>query len=645
MEIRRVSRTTLQQVITQRSSALGIPKRLSSPFRLTVLKWYSSSGEEWTVDRLKAIKLDLIQKKAGLQPVSTWIGRSRKTGCYSGFLGDIERFMLKSDKNFSKCLQLLQCYTLFYAPSLTGKQKEKALTAIQSFPLTPEQSDLANQIVHKGWLLNGSPRIGNLGKPSPLEMMVPSSSVTKRAPLPGKSVKEKEGIIDSISYLYDTTEGISHLNRFYNSHYQYVLKNIENRLFNDYGHFMHSDGYPTELHSNGSLLAGKISLIQEPGYKLRYVSNPGRIFQCVLKPLQTALDSFNKSSEWDCTHDQSKAFPVIQERLAQGKMVHSIDLTGATDYFPLSTQEHLLRLMCNREDINLFSELSQASWEFPRVGQVRWTRGQPLGLNPSFAAFALTHGHLLLGLLNKPFNNEFFVLGDDVVILDDQLAEDYYSFMSFIQSPISYHKCLSSSNLSEFGGKLIGKNIVIPQYKWRDISDDSFIDLAKMIGHRSIRLFRPRQVKVLKELSLVPDFLGGLGWNPNGLPLEDRLSSSWIWDDKHPVDRLMDYSTIIISNLFSSKLYGLVTCGQYESINSYWLDGIALDQRASLLIKKYLGDSFKNFPRSILGKNLDVCSSLRNEDLLLPPKSTTVGRMGLLPSLLLSWEAKLFHLR
>jgi len=124
MEIRKVSRTTLQQVITQRSSALGIPKRLSSPFRSAVVRWYTFSGEEWTVDRLKAIKLDLIQKKAGLLPVSVWIGRSKKSGCFSGFLGDIERFMLKSDKNFSKCLQLLQCYTLFYASGLTDKQKK-----------------------------------------------------------------------------------------------------------------------------------------------------------------------------------------------------------------------------------------------------------------------------------------------------------------------------------------------------------------------------------------------------------------------------------------------------------------------------------------------------------------------------------------
>lgn len=644
MEIRRVSRTTLQQDIYQRSSALGIPRSISTPFKKLIWLWISNSGVEWTVDRLKAIKLDLIHKKAGLPPVSVWIGKSRRTGKFSGMIGSLETFMLTSDKCFSKGLQLLQCYTLFFAPVITDKQKDKALTAIQSTQLTFEQTELANQLVHKGWLLNGQPHIGKLAHPSPLECMIPSTSKTARAPLPGKTVPEIQGIIDSVSYLYDTFEGNTHLNRYYNSHYKYVLKNIESRIGNDYGHFIYDSGFPTESKFNGSLLAGKISLLQEGGYKLRYVSNPGRIFQCVLKPLQTALDSFNKTSAWDCTHDQSKAFPIIRECLAQNKMVHCIDLTGATDYFPLSTQEHLLRLMCDSEDINLFSDLSKASWEFPGVGQVHWTRGQPLGLNPSFAAFALTHGHLLLGLLNRPFNDEFFVLGDDVVILDDKLASSYYSFMEFIGSPISYHKCLSSTKLAEFGGKLLTDKTVIPQFKWKEVSDDSFIDLARNLGHQSICMFRPRQISVLKELAIVPEFFGGLGWNPNGLPLEDRLKSDWIYDPKHPVDRLMDYSPIVISNLLNSELYRQVTFSQYGS-NIIEFDGKTLDQRVSSLINKYLGNSFKNFPRQIIGKNLSVCSSLQNEDLLLPPKSKPVGRIGLLSSLLISWEAKLFRLR
>jgi hypothetical protein len=642
MLIRKVSRTTLQQGLTQRAGALRIPKKISTPFRKLIGKWYFSSGEEWTVDRIKAIKLDIIHEKAGLRPVSQWISRTRRKHSLRGVMGDLERWMLRKEANFSRGLQLLQCYTIFYAPQVTEKQKEKFLAGVQSTPLTPEQLTFAQSLVHKGWRQLGRPRMGKLCNPSPLEMMLPSPN--KRAPLPDGSVDEADGIVDSIRYLYDTFEGVSHLNRYYNSHYKFVLQNLEPSLFNDYGHFMSSDGYPYPLHSHGSLLAGRIGLIQEPGYKLRSVANPGRVFQRVLEPFGKAIYNFIETLPWDCTFEQGKAVPALQSRLSQGKMVHSIDLSGATDYFPLDLQRFLLLKMFDKVSVDLFTDISQASWYFPNHGEVRWTRGQPLGLYPSFGAFALTHGVLLLGLLGRPYGGEFYVLGDDVVILDDQLAESYLAFMSYIGCPVSPQKSISSNLLCEFGGKIITSSSVISQLKWRDVSDDSFLDIARLLGPQSIRLFKPRQVRVIKELSLVPDFLGGLGWNPKGLPIGDRISASWIWDEERPLDHLMGYSSIIIRNLFNSKLFGLVTMKRNDSVSSYTLHGTDLDQRSSSLIKSLLGSCFSNFPRNLLGKNVDMVSlSLYGKSADLP--FNPGEGMSLRPSLLMSWEVKLFHLR
>lgn len=640
--IRKVSRTTLQQGLTQRAGALSIPKKISSPFRKLIGKWYASSGEEWTVDRIKAIKLDIIHEKAGLQPVSPWISRTRRKKYMRGVMGDLERWMLRKESNFSKGLQLLQCYTLFYAPSLTDKQKDKFLTGVQSLPPVPERMSLAKTFVHKGWRLAGHPRIGKLASPSPLEMMLPSPN--KRAPLPDGSVDEADGIVDSIRYLYDTFEGVSHLNRYYESHYKFVLRNLEPALFNDYGHFMSPKGYPYPLKSHGSLLAGRIGLIQEAGYKLRSVANPGRVFQRVLEPFGKAIYNFIETLPWDCTFEQSKAFPVLQSRLSQGKMVHSIDLSGATDYFPLELQRFLLLKMFDKVSVDLFTDISQASWTFPGYGEVKWLRGQPLGLYPSFGAFALTHGILLLGLLNRPWNGDFFILGDDVVILDDQLAEDYKTLMGFIGCPVSPQKSISSNSLCEFGGKIITSSSVISQLKWRDVSDDSFLDIARLLGPQSIRLFKPRQVKVIKELSLVPDFLGGLGWNPNGLSIGERITASWIWDEERPLDHLMGYSSLIIRNLFNSKLFGLVTLNSIDSVSSYTLHGTDLDQRSSSLIREYLGNCFNNFPKMLLGKNVDMVSLSRYGKSADLPFNPGEG-MSLRPSLLMSWEVKLFHLR
>lgn len=640
-KLARISRTKLQSGLNQRSVALAIPKRIASPFRVTFMKWYSNSGEEWTIDRIKAIKLDIIRRKAGQQPVSSWISRTRH-GNFRGVFGLLENWMLRKESNFVRGLQLLQCFTLFYSSVVTDKQKEKFLGGVLSDPPLPEQLSLAKRFVHKGWKLAGHPRIGNLDPPSPLEMMLPSPN--KRAPLPDCSVNEDQGIVDSIRYLYDTFEGIQHCNRYYESHYKFVLKNLEPALFNSFGHFMSPKGYPYPLRSHGSFLAGRIGLIQEAGYKLRAVANPGRIFQRVLQPFGESIYRFIKDLPWDCTFDQTKAFPALQEQLSQGKMVYSIDLSGATDYFPLHLQEYLLRKMFNQIDVNLFVELSTSSWYFPGMGEVKWKRGQPLGLFPSFGAFALTHGILLLGLLGKPYNKQFYVLGDDVVILDDQLAQDYLDMMHFLGCPVSSSKTISSNSLCEFGGKVITSSKIISQLKWREVSDDSFLDIAKLLGPRSLPLFRPRQIKVIKELAIVPDFLGGLGWNPNGLPLETRVNASWLWREKQPVDHLMGYSTSVIRNLMNSNLFGLVTLNEFAEKSTYSLQSTTLDQRVSHFVNTLLGSSFRRFPKQILGKNVDMVSQSlygKHADLPFNPGEG----LGLRPSLLKSWEAKLSHLQ
>jgi hypothetical protein len=635
-----VSITMLQRGLQQKSVALAIPWKIASPFRRDVLKWVKSSGEEWTVDRLKAIKLDIIRRFGGLPPVGEWITRDSK-GNPKGSCGLLARWMFRKERNFARGLQLLQVLSVFYSHCLTEKQKKKFLDGVQSEPPTPDAIDSSNQLLLKGWNLMKRPHFGRLRNPPALEELMPSPS--KRAPLRGRTVPEENGIVDSISYLYDTREGISHLNRFYESHYKFVLQTIEKALFNDYGHFMSPNGYPRPLSSEPNLLAGRIGLIQEPGYKLRAVANPGRVFQQVLKPFGDAIYDYIKQLPWDCTFDQGKAIPVLQDWLDQGKMVYSIDLSGATDYFPLKMQDYLLRLFCDKSSVDLFSELSKADWEFPKGPRISWKRGQPLGLYPSFGAFALTHGYLLLGLLGKEYSNEFFVLGDDVVILDDLLASRYLQQLKLLGCPVSPSKTLTSTSLCEFAGKVITSSRVIPQLKWREVSDDSFLDIARLLGPRSISLFRPRQIQVIRELSEVPEFLGGLGWNPNGKPLEDRVKAAWIWADKEPVDHLMGYSSLKIRNLMASDLFGLVT---FSGSSNGIIEGTTLDQRVSLLTSLYLGKVFENFPKHILGKNIDMVSLRLSNGLSHANLPFNPGEgESLRPSLLDSWEAKLHHLR
>jgi hypothetical protein len=216
-----------------------------------------------------------------------------------------------------------------------------------------------------------------------------------------------------------------------------------------------------------------------------------------------------RSLPWDCTFNQEKATPFIQSHLKQGGQVHSVDLSSATDLFPLSVQETVLRTVFHKQDwdhVNLFLEISRGEWKSP-IGNLQWTKGQPLGLFPSFATFTLSHGLLLLHLAGS-YNNQFFVVGDDVIILDDQLRERYISMLDLMNCPWSEDKSITSNSLSEFAGKIVTSSMVIPQLKWRQVSDDNFLDVCRLLGSRSRCLLNWRQKRVFDKVAHLCDPIG-----------------------------------------------------------------------------------------------------------------------------------------
>jgi len=219
-------------------------------------------------------------------------------------------------------------------------------------------------------------------------------------------------------------------------------------------------------------------------------------------------------------------------------------LSGATDYFPLSLQILILKEIFpyDLDSVNLFHDISRGVWQYGAT-KIRWSKGQPLGLYPSFGSFALVHGLLLFYLNGDRHNDDFFVLGDDVVILNFELYERYISLLSKIECPISHSKSLVSNTVAEFAGKLLTKHGVVEQTKWRNISDDSFLDNLRNIGPKAMRLLKPRQRKVARVLWDIPDFMGGLGFNPNGIPLEDRIFKGLcLFDGRETASYLMSFN-------------------------------------------------------------------------------------------------------
>jgi len=498
----------LQGAICHRLSIFRIPPVYHRQFSDLVVKWVHCSGVEWTVKRLKSLKVDLYRVRSGL-PVLTPAKKNRKAQ-FSGVIGSLFRYAMKNDNNFRDVIQVYMCYSLFANRKLTDSQKEKFVTAVNA--TTDTAPDSFYELFAK---FMESQVYRKLEVGSPKSILQRSGAETKKAPqLFGRSTPQSSAGLESLSYF--NTSSHRALYYKYESLYQLVVRGsdisaFQKGLWSPKSEIVDRRPFDT--------FGGEVHFLQEPGLKLRAIASPYLVHQVALQPLGSTLYSFMETLPWDCTHDHSKPYQFIQQHLTSGRQVHSVDLSNATDYFPLKLQLKVLgALIGDHPSIDLFKEISRSTW-ISSIGPIKWKQGQPLGLYPSFAAFGITHGFLLLYLLGGEYNNQFFVLGDDVVILDDDLYLRYKHHLELLGCPYSPEKSLSSSELSEFAGKVITSKMVIPAYKWREVSDDNFLDLVRNYGRRAVGLLTaPQRVVVDRVKHLVSPF--GLNWSYPGSNLE-----------------------------------------------------------------------------------------------------------------------------
>lgn len=572
-------------------SALSLPSNIVSSYSRMIDKWLEHNGIEWTVNRCKSIYTDFIRFHAGEEPVGLWYKKNRK-GLPSGIHSRLFELSLRKKNKFS-CMTLLRSYTRFISKETTSQQTDKFLLGVNA-PISEIDSSISDNLISAGLKYIGVTR-SVISQPSYLSY---TPSPGRRLPTCwGTTLPEEGNWQGQWETMVQTKVGI-HLMAKYKTIFRDVKKGFHSIQIG-----------VTSFAPQGIDAVGKIGLIQEPGFKLRAVANPNRVYQIALKPLGDIIYDTLKTLPWDCTFDQSKATPHLQKHLQESRRAYCIDLTGATDYFPLSLQLSLLsKLFPDHSDyISLFDELSRSPWIFQDT-VIQWKRGQPLGLFPSFGSFALCHGLLLLSLCPNGYENNFFVLGDDVVILDDNLALAYLKVLKALRCPVSISKSINSNKIIEFGGKIISKDFVFPQLKWRQLSDDNFIDIVKLLGMKALRLLRPRQRKVVKAIWDIPDFVGGLGFNPDGISLSDRYEKYLTLFGEDSGTFLMSYDRKF-NQFFNEEVKS-----PYSRNHLYWDDSKLsdLDQRSAALCSRYLPMFVKMY--GVMGTNL--YSVVPNKDVL-----------------------------
>lgn len=579
-----------QEGVTRRLSVIGIPRYTIKPFVAELVKWESCSGVEWTIKRLKSLKVDLIRSRTGLEPL-TWVRKNRK-GKIAGTIGSLFKWASLSERNFGRCVQAFMAYSHYILPSLTETQKNKFLSAInpvkQDDGLTKQEHKLFSDTVRRTIRRRIIDCVGN-------PLVVYQGSPDKKAPrhFGQRSVPQDKRILDELQY-FNCPGGLN-LYHDFKELYSPLLSGVEVRQYLD-DSLSVWEGNPHSPLSNQDypVRGGEIHFLQEPGGKLRSVASPFRIHQEALRPLGQAIYGVVRSLPWDCTFDQSKAFPHIQSRLVQGGQISSVDLSNATDYFPLSLQETALRAIFHRRywnHIDLFIKISRGTWS-SALGDLRWTKGQPLGLYPSFGAFTLTHGLLLLHLVGGVYRNQFYVVGDDVVILEDKLHNDYITMLDRMGCPWSTDKSIVSNKLCEFAGKIVTSDRVIPQLKWRKMSDDNFLDICRLLGNKSRCLLNERQKRVFDKVAELCAPIG-LEFNPKGKSLEDRVKETL---DFYRPDEVVLGALMGLRRRINSLVYSSIE-GPYK-FNSFELENLSttFDQKVKSALSKTV---FSNWRTSV----------------------------------------------
>lgn len=169
-------------------------------------------------------------------------------------------------------------------------------------------------------------------------------------------------------------------------------------------------------------------------------------FQELLNPLHKGLYRILDTLDQDGTSSHDKAAKRVQQWTLEGRRLWSVDLTAATDRFPVALQRAALEGFLDASVVEIWSQIMALKpWSKPHNRYVSYAVGQPMGSKTSWAAFALTHHTLLHALCERHgvSTDLYVIIGDDIVIANDDVAKSYMQTLQDIGVDFSPMKTIS----------------------------------------------------------------------------------------------------------------------------------------------------------------------------------------------------------
>jgi hypothetical protein len=210
---------------------------------------------------------------------------------------------------------------------------------------------------------------------------------------------------------------------------------------------------------------GRLSIIKDPELKMRVIAMVDYLSQFTLKPIHDGILSLLKAK---LPQDRTFTQDPFNKWSDNNDSFFSLDLSAATDRFPIVLQKKLLAIVYNDyEFANCWANLlSKREFLSPEGDKFTYSVGQPMGAYSSWAAFTLTH-HLVVAWAAKLSGFEagtfkdYILLGDDIVIKHNVVANRYIALMTKFGVDISLQKTHISKNMYEFAKRWIRSGVEV----------------------------------------------------------------------------------------------------------------------------------------------------------------------------------------
>nr|QIR30265.1 RNA-dependent RNA polymerase [Plasmopara viticola lesion associated mitovirus 42] len=201
----------------------------------------------------------------------------------------------------------------------------------------------------------------------------------------------------------------------------------------------------------------RLSIVHDPECKMRIIAIFDFWSQTLLEYISKDIFNILKKIPSDRTYSQNPKFHIQH---STKNNFHSIDLSSATDRFPVEFQVQILK--------ELYNEQVAQSWKDTMVGErfleptgtnyINYAVGQPMGAKSSWPVFTLSH-HILVRYaayeLNYKNFSHYIMLGDDIVINNDRVSKRYKQLLAFLGVETSDSKTHTSKHLYEFAKRWI----------------------------------------------------------------------------------------------------------------------------------------------------------------------------------------------